>query len=74
MQVFEVRIKYYSGFVLEDFNTVQEAAAAIKELEDDDKRYGDFEEDYYEIRDTAADQIVDYYYTREGVLVDNGFK
>lgn len=73
MKRFEVRLTF-NGCNIDDYDSLKEAADCIRENENVDKNNLDFVEDYYEIYDHAQGYVVDYYYTKEGGLVDNGFK
>lgn len=45
----------------EDFETYDEALAAIKEYVEDDKRSGNYEEDFYEIKEHDGVKVISYY-------------
>lgn len=47
-----------AGYVIDRFATVEEAKKAIENYEDSDKKDGLYEEDFYEIYDTVAEEIV----------------
>ena len=73
MKKFEVIFRS-NGVVLDEFDTLQEAVSCLKQQEADDKFDCDFEENYYEIRNSEAGEIVNYSFDRQGVLINNGFK
>lgn len=47
-----------AGNVIDWFDTIEEAKEAIKRYEDEDKRYGYFEPDFYEIYDNVKEEVV----------------
>ena len=48
-----------AGNKIEEFETLEEARAAIIRYEEQDKKEETFEEDFYEIYDTENEEIVD---------------
>lgn len=48
-----------AGNVIEWFNTIEEAKKAIHKYEEEDKRDGYFEPDFYEIYDNVKEEIIE---------------
>lgn len=46
-----------TGTFIDEFATLAEAVAALREYEDDDKRKGIYEANFYEIYNVATDSI-----------------
>ena len=47
-----------AGNVIDDFDTLEEARAAIERYEAEDERNGVYEPDFYEVYDTEREEVV----------------